>query len=50
MKFEPIWYNQDTVVKTDPPVEAKSREEAERKAYMKYDGKPPAPMLYLKEL
>lgn len=34
MKFTPIWYNQDTVVREDPPIEAKDEQEARDKAYM----------------
>jgi len=50
MKYIPIWYNQETVVKEDAPIEAASMEEARDKAYIKYNGNPPAPLLSLKEV
>ena len=50
MKYIPIWYDQDSVVKQDPPIEAKDKEEATRKAYLKYNGNPPAPLLALQEV
>ena len=50
MKYIPIWYNQDSVVRQDPPIEAKNREEAQAKAYLKYNGYPPAPLLALEEV
>ena len=50
MKFIPIWYNQDAIVAQDPPIEAKDREDARNKAYMKHNGNPPAPILYLEEV
>ena len=50
MKYIPIWYDQDSVVKEDAPIEAKDKEEATRKAYLKYNGNPPAPLLALQEV
>ena len=50
MKFIPVWYDQDSIVKEDPPIEAKDKEEATRKAYMQYNGNPPAPLLSLTEV
>ena len=50
MKFIPIWYDQDSIVKEDPPIEATDKEEAMRKAYTKYNGNPPAPLLSLQEV
>ena len=47
MKYIPIWYNQDQVVKEDPPIEAASMEEARDLAYKKHNGNPPAPLLLL---
>lgn len=49
-KFIPMWYDQDQVIKQDPPIEAIDKSEATRKAYMKYGGNPPAPLLYLEEV
>ena len=49
MKFIPVWYNQEEVIKEDAPIEASNKEEATNKAYEKYNGRPPAPLLYLKE-
>ena len=49
-KFIPRWYDLESVKKEDPPILAETREEAERKAYMAYDGNPPAPMLSLEEV
>lgn len=46
MIFIAHWYNQDEVVKDDI-IEADSETDARNKAYMKYDGRPPAPMLFL---
>ena len=39
MKYKPIWYNQDSVIKEDPPIEANSIEDARSKAYLKYNGR-----------
>ena len=50
MKFIPMWYDADSVVKTDPVIEAKDREEATKKAFSAYNGNPPAPLLYLEEV
>ena len=50
MKYIPIWYNQDQVVKEDTPVEAANESEARDKAYIRYNGNPPAPLLYLKKM
>ncbi len=50
MKYIPIWYNADTVVKEDSIIEANNQNEARDKAYSKYNGEPPAPLLYLKEV
>lgn len=50
MQYIPMWYNQDEVVKEDAPIEANSKEEASQKAYEKYDGRPPAPLLFLMEV
>ena len=47
-KYKVIWYNQDTVVKTDHVV-ASSKEDAISKAYMQYGGNGPAPMLSIEE-
>ena len=49
MKYIPIWYNQDEVVKEDAPIEAPNKEEARSKAYERYNGRPPAPLLSLQE-
>lgn len=49
MKYKPLWYDQDSVVKEDPVIEANSEEEARDKAYIRYNGNPPAPLLYLYE-
>ena len=48
MKYIPIWYDQDSVVKEDSPIEAVNEEDARNKAYERYDGNPPAPLLLLK--
>ena len=50
MKFIPIWYDQDSVVKEDAPIEAKDENEARDKAYIRYNGKPPAPLLSLQKI
>ena len=50
MKYIPIWYDQDQVVKEDAPIEAKNENEARDKAYIGYNGYPPAPLLYLKKM
>lgn len=50
MKYIPTWYDQDSIVKEDPPIEANDKEEAMRKAYIKYNGNPPAPLLSLQEV
>lgn len=49
MKFLAIWYNMETAVKEEI-IEASSMEEAESKAYLKYDGNTPAPMLSLSKI
>ncbi len=50
MKYIPIWYNQDNIVKEDAPIEASDKEDATRKAYIRYNGNPPAPLLSLEEV
>lgn len=51
MKFLPIWYDQDSIVKEDNTViEANDEVEARDKAYARYNGNPPAPLLYLKKV
>ena len=50
MKYIPIWYDQDSIVKEDAPIEANDREEATKKAYTRYNGNPPAPLLSLQEV
>ena len=50
MKYVPIWYDQDSVVKEDPPITANTEMEARNLAYRKYNGTPPAPLLYLKPM
>lgn len=40
MKFMVYWYNKDEVVTTDT-VDAENKEEAEKQAYLKYNGNPP---------
>ena len=49
MKYKAIWFDQESVVKIDI-VEASSKDEAERKAYIKYNGKGPAPLLSIEEV
>lgn len=43
MKFTIIWYDQNSEKGRDT-VDANSEEEALRKATLKYNGKPPAPL------
>lgn len=53
MKFKAQWYNMDTVVASkhdDEIIEAKDVEEATKKAYLRENGNPPAPMLFLEEV
>lgn len=49
-KYKPIWYNQDSVVKEDAPIIAESKDEAIRKAYERYNGTGPAPLLTMIEM
>lgn len=49
-KFKPIWYDQDSVIKEDTPIIAESKDEAMRKAYERYNGNGPAPLLSLIEI
>ena len=48
MKYIIMWYDQESVKKTDI-IKADSKEEARDKAYMKYNGNPPAPLLSIEE-
>lgn len=50
MKFIPVWYDQDHIVKEDAPIEASNENEARDKAYIRYNGNPPAPLLALQEI
>ena len=50
MKYIPIWYDQDQVVKEDAPIEADNESEARDKAYIRYNGNPPAPLLALQKV
>ena len=51
MKFLAVWYDQDSIVQEDKdPIEATNEVEARDKAYIRYNGNPPAPLLYLKKL
>lgn len=43
MKFTIIWYDQDSEKRRDV-IDADSEDEALRKATLKYNGKPPAPL------
>ena len=45
MKFIAYWYDQDEVKVTTPPFEAANEEDARKKAYEQYNGRPPAPLL-----
>lgn len=48
MKYKVTWYNQTQIVSVDPePVEATNEEEARSKAFVRYNGNPPGPMVYL---
>ena len=49
MKYIIMWYDQDSVKKYDK-IEANSKEEARDKAYQKYNGNPPAPLLSIEEV
>ena len=50
-KYKVTWYNQTEIVKVEPDyITADNEEEATSKAYMKYDGNPPAPLLMLEEV
>ena len=48
MKYRAIWYNQESFVKIDV-IEAANKEDATSKAYLKYNGNPPAPLLSIEE-
>ena len=53
MKFRAKWYNADTVVESSHDkeiIEAENTEEATKKAYIRENGNPPAPMLWLEEV
>ena len=50
-KYIATWYNQIETVKVDEePIEASSHEEAVAKAWTRYNGNPPAPLLSLVEI
>ena len=49
-KFMAHWYDQEEEVHVDGPIYASSEEEAKNIAYRRYNGKPPAPMLWLEEI
>ncbi|MCM1214135.1 MAG: hypothetical protein NC548_06395 [Lachnospiraceae bacterium] len=50
MKFIAHWYDNEEIRVTDPtPIEAPNAEEATKEAYRHYDGKPPAPLLWLEQ-
>lgn len=50
MKYIPIWYDQDSVIKEDGIIDALNEIEARNKAYNQYNGNPPGPLLYLKKV
>lgn len=50
-KYKVMWYDQTEIKKVEPNyIEAENQEEATRKAFMMYEGNPPAPLLYLEEV
>lgn len=50
-KFKVTWYDQNSIVQEDvEPVEAENEEEAVKKAYIRYNGNPPAPLLSLTQI
>lgn len=51
MKFIAHWYNQDELIATDSEIiEAENAEDATSKAFMKHNGHPPAPLLWLESV
>lgn len=50
MKYIAHWYNESQVVCDDGPFEAPNKAEAERIAYTRKNGNPPAKMLWLEEV
>lgn len=48
-KFIPYWYDNENT-KEDAPIMASSESEARDRAYQRYGGIPPYPMLFLKEV
>ena len=51
IKFKVMWYDQEEVRVIEPDyITANSREEATKIAFEKYNGRPPAPMVYLEEV
>lgn len=50
-KFKVSWYDQNEVVFEEGIIfEAKNKEECERIAYARYNGKPPAPCIFIEEI
>ena len=51
MKYKVTWYNQNEIVSVESElIEAANEEEARSKAYIRYNGNPPGPMVYLEEV
>lgn len=48
-KFIPYWYDNENT-KEDEPILASNEAEAKDRAYQRYGGSPPYPMLFLKEV
>lgn len=48
-KFIPYWYDNENT-KEDAPIMASNEAEARDRAYQRYGGTPPYPMLFLKEV
>ena len=49
-KYKIIWYDQNHIIQEDMPIIADSEDDARSKAYNKYNGNPPGPLLYLEEI
>lgn len=50
-KWKAYWYNATEVKYEDPePIVAENEEEATKQAYMRFNGHPPAPVLYLEPI
>lgn len=49
-KFMAHWYNEEEEVRVDGPIYAQNEEEAKNIAYRRYNGRGPAPLLWIEEV